>query len=197
MPHTWPLEKLEKLTPKELVSLEINARERDNPGLGDLCFQVRVGRLKGAAKNKALGMFNFENKVANYLGGVATELNQKFDLSIETAAKVKTTNPHKLTDSRGDAKTGRSTKNGKFSMNRFISYKLGKTTLETTAVLRTGDSIDRAIYFVRGTPDIVPDGTYRDDLGLAADELATTFPTLEDAAAEYGKLLATFAPKRK
>jgi hypothetical protein len=196
MPDTWTREKLEKLSIKELVTLERNVRERNHPDLGDLCFQVRLPRLSKAAQSKALALFNFENEVASYLGAAAKSLNKEFDLSIEMATRRKTPEPHALTDKRGDAKSGGAKRSIKFALYRYISYRLINAKLEATAMLHIGKTIDQTIYAVIGTPDVVTEGTRIDGLELAKGEVALTFPTLEAAVIEYTKLLGTFAPRR-
>lgn len=196
MPYKWTLERLQKLTIKELEVLEHNARNRGADDLGDQCFHVRMDKLSPAEKKKALGIFSFEKTVANDLGNLARELDKEFDLSIETAVKLGTSYTHELTDNRGNAKTGGTMKSGRFALDRYISYRLKDTKLMDAVLLHEGRSIDQAIYAVIGTIDVLPFGKYLDDLELIEGEVAVIFLTFEEAAAEYRKLLATFAPRR-
>jgi hypothetical protein len=197
MPPTWTREKLEKLSVKELESLERNVRDRGDPDLGDLCFEVRLSKLPKAAQNKARGILSFERQVAHYLGSLAEDLNKEFDLSAETATAKGTSHPHALTDKLGEAKTGGAMKNGDVALDRYISYKLKKSKVGLAVVLFVDKPTDEAIYFIYGTNDVVANGQRRDDLYLANDEVVTEFSSLENAAIEYRQLLSTLAPRRK
>lgn len=195
MAHSWTKDRLEKLPPKELESLERNVRLLGELELADLCMAIRFSRMTVGAKKKVLGISSFEKKLSARLGAIASALAKEFDLSEETAKAQGTSHPHMLTNKQGNAKVGGAMKNGKFAVDIYISYRLKDTKLTLDVVLHEGKAIDQTLYIVSGSSSVVPNGVPRDDLDISKDSVAVEFTTLDDAAAFYKQQLATFAPR--
>lgn len=92
---------------------------------------ITAPKSKRGRKPTARG--NLERHVAKELGDFAQELAGEFDLSPETArAKskgVKWFQPHSLTGKDGLAKFGGAKLSGQSSIDRYISYRVGKVKL--------------------------------------------------------------------
>lgn len=194
--NNWTIERIRRLTTEEIKALEGNANTRGSLDVAKLCEAVRLERMTGSERKKALGITTFEAKIANVLSAAAVDLSKKYDLSVETAKAHGTTRPHKLLGANDWAKTGGDMLNGDVEMNIYISYRLKDTRITAAVMVLREETIDKAKYILKGSPDALPDGKPLSGL-VEAGRVGVLFSNVEELAAAYGVALARFAPQRK
>lgn len=194
--NSWTIERIRRLDTGEVKALEGNANTRGKADVAKLCEAVRLERMTGSERKKALGITTFEAKNARVLSAAAVELNKKYDLSEEAAKAHGTSRPHKLLGANDWAKTGGDMLNGDVTMNIYISYRLKDTRITAAVMVLRDETIDKAKYILKGSPDALPDGEPLPDL-VEADRVGVLFSNVEELAAAYGVALARFAPQRK
>ncbi len=191
----WTIERIRKLDKDQVRNLQKNATERGNSQVAELCCTVLLEKMTPSERKKALGIASFEKAVASVLSAAAVKLSKEYDLSEETAKANGTAHPHALLGSGGWAKTGGDMLNGDVALDVYISYRLKDTRIAAAVIIRPGETIDKAHYILKGTPDALPEGK---PLPGLADEsrVGVLFENIEELAAAYGVALGRFAPRK-
>jgi hypothetical protein len=215
----WTDERLEPLTPMELKNLLHNVGTRLAAGrvstevADDLCRRIEA-RMSAVRKAKFHGSrapreLTLEKRVAIELGVVAEALAKRYDLSPETAIKLsagaKNFKAHNLTAKNGEAKTGGAKKEGKLSIDRYLSYRVGESLVTLAFILFKDEPEEAARYYVMGTDDVMLEGQrfaelLADKTGYGWSPAFTArlnvgrYDDLGLAASAYEALIAKLAP---
>jgi len=128
---------------------------------------------------------SLERMFAPRMGSLQERLNKEFDLTKETAKRLGTKGNRlaKITDRRGEAKTGGDMLTANLACQRYISYTLRETHVALRVELEHGKRIDEAYFVVTATPDLSPAGRF----------VSTDY---DQAVNLYVQLLSSFAPLR-
>lgn len=200
MALAWTRERIEALSDSGLSSLYTNARQRGNSAVVELCEAIlgerqRQRELSVSTARRYKGSA-LEERIARELGDFARSLGERFDLSVETAARNRTKRPHQLLGNDGKAKNANQINLRALAFRRYISYRLRDTKITLAVTLERGKSEADLRYWIHGTTDIVKGGSHNVAIDLDRMETAIEFSNLQSATTEYGRLIATFAIKR-
>jgi hypothetical protein len=149
-----------------------------------------------------------QSELAADIGGFATDLSRRYDLTPETA-KQKSGNmprfiPHKLTQANGTAKLGGLQRSGMCRIDRYVSYRVNDTVLSLNMFLGKG-APDNAVEFqVFGPQELFPDAASIEELrpGLATEKESKLFrwgqrfARLPEAKALFEQLVSKVADRR-
>jgi len=216
----WTDEKLASLSKEQLITLFENLQTQREAGrvtaqAADDLARLITGRLPANAlvprPKRARSHVLLEGKVAEELGGLAAELETRYDLSSETAKQqssgVKGFKAQTLTDKRGAPRAGASVKAGRMAIDRYISYRV-RDTQASLAFLLFPDQPDASGHYVLLATDDLLDGEPLSDAyaPLAQDygwsdgsrERVRAAPAANFAEAQqrYEALIAQVAPAR-
>jgi hypothetical protein len=167
----WNDEKLAGLDTPQLKRLLENLRIQRASGrvtdeaAEDLTRRI-TARLPASAltvrRTRPRALALLDARIAASLGGLASSLSQRYDLSDETArqmsADITGFKPQAATDKRGLAKTGSSVKNGNMAIDRFIAYRVRDSLASLAFLLAPDQPHESGRYVILATEDLLEAG---------------------------------------
>jgi len=167
---SWTDEKLAELSRSQLITLFENLQTQRETGrvsapAADELARLITGRLPANAlaprRRRARSQMLLEGRVAQELGELAATLQDRYDLSSETAAQqssdVKGFKAQTLTDKRGAARAGRSMKDGRMAIDRYLSYRVRDTQASLAFLLFPEQPDASGRYVLMATDDLLED----------------------------------------
>lgn len=161
----WTDERLAALDKEQLINLLANLQiQRTNGRVPEATAVELEVRIKGLLPARAIAVrakrprseVMLEARTAEQLGGLATDLAARYDISAETAVSaaegIKGFRPQPLTDSKGHARAG--TKGGA-AFERFIGYRSRDSYAGLAFVLLANQAQERGCYVLFGTDDLL------------------------------------------
>jgi hypothetical protein len=164
----WSDEKLAQLSKEQLISLFENLKTQREEGrvseeaAHDLARRI-AERLPARAlqvrRKRPHAQVQLEAQVAAQLGGLASALGERYDLSVQTAqqrsAGTKGFRAQALTERSGSARTGGSVKRGHTAIDRYIAYRVRDSLAGLAFVLFPDQPTTSGRYLVLGTDDLL------------------------------------------
>lgn len=188
----WNDEKLDALDPAQLKSLLENlATQREYGRVSeetatDLARRITArlpARALAVRRKRPRAVVQLDALVTARLGGLATQLKQRYDLSEDTArqASAGTTGfrPQTLTDSRGSPRSGATMKDGTMAIDRFIAYRVRNSLASLAFHLNADEPKDTGRYVVIATEDLLQDGVPLAEMSPASRDLGWSQETRE------------------
>jgi hypothetical protein len=216
----WTDDKLAALSKEQLITLFENLQTqresgRITPQVAEQLAGQIAARLPANAlaprKKRARSQVLLEGKVAEELAGLAAALQDRYDLSAETAKRqsdgTRGFKAQALTDKRGAPRAGGSVKDGRMAIDRYISYRV-RDSQASLAFLLFPDEPDAAGRYVLLATDDLLDGDppadayapLAQDYGWTADTLgrmrAAPAADFAEARQRYEALIAQVAAVR-
>jgi len=213
----WTDEKLDALDAAQLKSLLENlATQRESGRVSEETAEDLARRITTRLPASALAvrrkrprmLVHLEAQVAASLGGLATHLKHRYDLSETTARRVSagTTGfrPQSLTDSRGSPRSGAAMKDGTMAIDRFITYRVRDSLASLAFHLHPDEPQESGRYVVIATDDLLAAGVPLAEMQPASRDLGWSqesrgrlraLPTVDFAEARrlYEELIARVA----
>jgi len=200
----WSKERIEALSTQEIMLLQANARNKERPEIVAKCDEVLAARKpvrKPSGPRTKSPTKRLEAECSKQLSDLAIHLKSKYDLS-EDAARKKSVDingfiPHQLTAKNGTAKLGGEQRKGTFSIDRYISYRVGNEAAALAAVLLSEEAPEELKWQVLGpqrlAAELIPAASLRP---YAPDSISNLynggaeFTDFEPAATLFERLIA-------
>jgi|APDOM4702015159_1054818.scaffolds.fasta_scaffold04425_2 hypothetical protein len=181
----WTDEKLASLSEEQLLSLLGNLKVQRESGrvhaetADDVTRRITErlpARALAVRRKRARRHVLLDAKVALQLRGLAAELGLRYDLSAETArqqsAGTKGFKPQALTDKLGAARTSSATKDGRTTVERFISYRVRDSMANLAFVLLPDQPNEAGRYVLMATDDLLEDAAPESEFAPLAQDYA-------------------------
>jgi hypothetical protein len=167
----WNDERLAALDPAQLKSLLDNLAVQRAAGrvtedtAADLTRRI-TARLPARAltvrRSRPRSLIQLDARVAEGLGGLATELGQRYDLSDDTArrksADIVGFRPETATDKHGLAKAGIAMKKGSMAIDRSVGYRVRDSMASLAFLLLPDQPQETGRYVILATDDLLESG---------------------------------------
>ena len=215
--HKYTAESFQKMPYEDVVSILKRAEERGAKDVCEWCKAELTRREPPPFQKHAPCAFEsessvreFEKQACEVLRSFAFELEKKFDFSEERASllsKKKNSNfrAHKFLSTSAQPKTGGKAKDGSYSIDRYISWRIYDNIYSLTIILGKEAPASEARYHIYAPQEDVganykPISDLRkhhddnDELGLVKG--GAEYKTLNEAMDAFEQLMYKVAPRK-
>ena len=215
--YAYTPEKLQAMKYKDVDSLSKLSKDKGFTKLCNWC-EVELARREPPPFEKhapcifgpELNPSEFQKQACERLKSFAFDLEKKFDFSEKTAeafskAKHSRFRAHQFLNANKDPKSGEGTRNGSYSIDRYISWRLYDDIYSLTILLSKGAPVSEAVYHVYAPQELLgsnykPVSELRNKLD-AEDELGLVkggieFKSLSEAMDVYEQIMYKVAPRK-
>ena len=149
-----------------------------------------------------------ERQYADQIIELVSSLNERFDLSRETAIRLSSGRarftPRNALGKNGDALVGGSKLSGLLDIDRYTAYRIKDETISLTVLLEKNAPLTEMKFIVQASAYRLTDprplssirSTANDEASLAKEEVGQLFDNFDTAAEFYKNLIAQIAPER-
>src|ERR1700694_1353314 len=200
----WSDDRIAALSDQDLKNLLVNAERKSVAEVIAQCkaeMEKRDAAKPRKASKPRTELKEFEHDMSAQLAAVGNEMDEKYDLSEETAKTksecVKGFRSNKLLDAKGYAKLGGHQRDGTVAVDRYISYRRGNDIVTLGVWLLKDAPIEDHEFHVSAPAEMIEDGKTFSEVrpGISEKDLQGTrhiraFKDLPSAAAAFDAALA-------
>jgi hypothetical protein len=226
MPKNWTTDDLTPMDDAALLRLLSNARsvtQREKSKLVDSALALiplieaeltrrassRPLPSKTQGRSPASEKGRIERQYADALVELAISLNNRFDLSRDTAKRLssglKKFTPRSPLGKNGDALVGGSKLAGRLAIDRYTAYRIKEETISLSVILEKNALLSEIKFIVQASPHFLTNpqplssirSTVNDRASLAKGEMGQLFDNFDAASAFYESLVAKIAPAQR